>query len=136
MCLDSAGKEAVDVLTGVDGTVDKVAEAIPKVTAAVSDYAKGVFEGAKAEVELANAAEIAAAKQEKLRLENLKAAQDQKKIRDDVSADIDKRIEANRKLGKILEEGIQQELALAQKQADAAAAALSLIHISEPTRPY
>jgi hypothetical protein len=120
-----AGNELVDVVTGVDDTTKKVAEAIPKITKAVGDYAKEVFEGAKAEVELANAAEIAAAKQEKLRLENLKAAQDQKKIRDDVSADIDKRIEANRKLGKILEEGIQQELALAQKQADAAAAALA-----------
>lgn len=121
----SAGKEAVDVLTGVDGTVDKVAEAIPKVTAAVSDYAKGVFEGAKAEVDLAKAAEIAAAEQEKLRLVNLKAAEEQRQIRDDVSETIDNRIAANKKLGEILEAGIQQELELAQIQADAAAAALA-----------
>jgi len=123
--IKSAGKEAVDVLTGVDGTVDKVAETLPKVTKAVGDYAKSVFEGAKAEVELGNAAQIAAAEQEKLRLENLKAAEEQRQIRDDVSKDIDARIEANRKLGQIIEEGIQQELALAQKQADAAAAALA-----------
>ena len=121
----SAGKEAVDVLTGVDDSFDKVAETLPKLVDKTKEYIKTTIDSAAAEVNLANAAQIAAAEQEKLRLINLKAAQDQKKIRDDVSADIDARIEANRKLGKILEDGIKQELVLAQVQADAAAAALA-----------
>ena len=121
----SAGKEAVDVLTGVDGTVDKVAEALPKVTKAVTDYAKSVISSSKAEVNLANAAKLAAAEQEKLRIENLKAAEDQRKIRDNISLTIDKRIEANDKLGKILEDGIKQEQELARVQREAAEAALA-----------
>ena len=120
-----AGKELIDTFTGVDGTFDKVADVTKKVVKGIKEVTTSAFEGAKAEVELAKAAEIASAQQEKLRLVNLKAAQDQKKIRDDVSADIDARIEANRKLGEILKEGIQQELVLAQVQADAAAAALA-----------
>tara|TARA_R100001460_G_scaffold25382_2_gene51000 strand:- start:4539 stop:6308 length:1770 start_codon:yes stop_codon:yes gene_type:complete len=120
-----AGKELVDVVTGVDDTFDKVANTTEKVVKTLKDVATSAFEGAKAEVELGKAAQIAAAEQEKLRLVNLKAAEEQRQIRDDVSADIDARIEANRKLGKIIEEGIQQELELAQIQADAAAAALA-----------
>ena len=121
----SAGKEAVDVLTGVDGTVDKVAENLPKVTKAVTDYAKSVISSSKAQVDSANAAALAAAEQEKLRIENLKAAEDQRKIRDNISLTIDKRIEANEKLGKILEDGIKQEQALAKTQREAAEAALA-----------
>ena len=120
-----AGKELVDVVTGVDDTFDKVVNTTEKVVKTLKDVATSAFEGAKAEVELGKAAQIAAAEQEKLRLVNLKAAEEQRQIRDDVSADIDARIEANRKLGKIIEEGIQQELELAQIQADAAAAALA-----------
>ncbi len=120
-----AGNELVDVVTGVDDTTKKVSETLPKLTKAVTDYTKKVIDSAAAEVNLANAAQIAAAEQEKLRLENLKAAEEQRQIRDDVSEDIDNRIAANKELGRIIEEGIQQELVLAQKQADAAAAALA-----------
>jgi len=120
-----AGNELVDVVTGVDDTTKKVSETLPKLTKAVTDYTKKVIDSAAAEVNLANAAQIAAAEQEKLRLENLKAAEEQRQIRDDVSEDIDNRIAANKELGRIIEEGIKQELVLAQKQADAAAAALA-----------
>jgi hypothetical protein len=120
-----AGKELIDSVTGVDDTFDKVANTTEKVVKVLKDVAVSAFEGAKAEVELGKAAQIAAAEQEKLRLVNLKAAEEQRQIRDDVSKDIDVRIEANRKLGKIIEEGIKQELLLAQQQADAAAAALA-----------
>ena len=120
-----AGKELIDTFTGVDGTFDKVANTAEKVVKGIKEVATSAFEGAKAEVELAKAAEIASAQQEKLRLVNLKAAEEQRQIRDDVSETIDNRIAANKRLGEIIEEGIQQELKLAQVQADAAAAALA-----------
>lgn len=120
-----AGKEFVDVLTGVDGTVDKVAETLPKVTKAVTGFVKEAIDGAEAQVKLANAAELAAANQERLRITNLKAAEEQRQIRDDISEDIDKRIEANTKLGEILEKGIQQEKVLAEVTLAAANAALA-----------
>jgi hypothetical protein len=120
-----AGKELIDSVTGVDDTFDKVANTAEKVVKTIKEVATSAFEGAKAEVDLAKAAEIAAAEQEKLRLVNLKAAEEQRQIRDDVSETIDNRIAANKKLGEILEAGIQQELELAQIQADAAAAALA-----------
>jgi|TARA_R100001460_G_scaffold5830_7_gene15780 hypothetical protein len=123
--IKSAGKEAVDVLTGVDGTVDKVAETLPKVTKAVTGFVKGAIDGAEAQVKLANAAELAAANQERLRITNLKAAEEQRQIRDDISEDIDKRIEANTKLGEILEKGIEQEKVLAEVALAAADAALA-----------
>tara|TARA_R100000426_G_scaffold18218_1_gene16231 strand:- start:6293 stop:8068 length:1776 start_codon:yes stop_codon:yes gene_type:complete len=120
-----AGKEFVDVLTGVDGTVDKVSETLPKVTKAVTGFVKEAIDGAEAQVKLANAAELAAANQERLRITNLKAAEEQRQIRDDISEDIDKRIEANTKLGEILEKGIQQEKVLAEVTLAAANAALA-----------
>jgi len=123
--IKSAGKEAVDVLTGVDGTVDKVAETLPKVTKAVTGFVKEAIDGAEAQVKLANAAELAAANQERLRITNLKAAEEQRQIRDDISEDIDKRIEANTKLGEILEKGIEQEKVLAEVALAAADAALA-----------
>jgi hypothetical protein len=120
-----AGKEFVDVLTGVDGTVDKVAETLPKVTKAVTGFVKEAIDGAEAQVKLANAAELAAANQERLRITNLKAAEEQRQIRDDISEDIEVRIKANEELGKILEEGILQEKQLAEIQLAAAEAALA-----------
>ena len=86
--IKSAGKEAVDVLTGVDGTVDKVSETLPKVTKAVTGFVKEAIDGAEAQVKLANAAELAAANQERLRITNLKAAEEQRQIRDDISEEI------------------------------------------------
>lgn len=123
--IKSAGKEAVDVLTGVPNTVDKVAEVIPKAAKAVADYAVETVNAASAQIRLGNSAQLAAAQQEKLRIENLKAAEEQRQIRDDTTRSIDERIEANEKLGKILEEGILQEKVLAEVQLAAAEAALA-----------
>ena len=120
-----AGKEVVDVVTGVDDTTQKVGDTLTKTAEAVTEYAKSTFEGAKAEVALANAATLAAAEQEKLRIENLKAAEEQRQIRDDISEDIEVRIKANEELGKILEEGILQEKQLAEIQLASAEAALA-----------
>ena len=121
----NAGKELIDTVTGVDDTFDKVKETTKNVVKTLKDVTTSAIEGAKAEVNLANAAKLAAAEQETLRLTNLKAAEEQRQIRDDVSKDIDARITANAELGKILEEGIKQEKELADVQLAAAEAALA-----------
>ena len=54
-----AGKQTVDVFTGVDDNFDQVAES-------VSNYTKEVIKTAAANVELANSAELAAAKNQGL----------------------------------------------------------------------
>jgi len=122
--IKSAGKEAVDVLTGVDGTVDKVAKVLPNVTKAVKDYVTETANAASAQIDLANNAKLASAQQELLRIQNLKAAEEQRQIRDDTTKSIEERIQANEKLGKILEEGLEQEKVLAEAQLAAAQAAL------------
>lgn len=52
---------------------------------------------------------------EKQQLLSLRLAEEQRQIRDDISVDIEKRIEANKRLGEILEEQARLELALAQQ---------------------
>ena len=106
-------------------TQEKIATTLKKVGDVIKENTKDAYENAKAEVELRNAAALAAAEQEKLRIANLKAAEDQRQIRDDVSRSIEERIAANKQLGVILEEGIKQEKELAEVQLAAAEAALA-----------
>jgi len=119
-----AGKSFVDSITGVPDTVDKIAKVVPDAAKAIADYAVETVKAASAQIQLGNSANLAAAQQEKLRIENLKAAEEQRQIRDDTTRSIDDRIEANDKLGKILEKGIEQEKQLALVQLAAAEAAL------------
>ena len=106
--LKSAGKESIDVLTGVNNSVDKAAEIIPKVANAISDYAKSTYEAAGASVELNKQAEIAAVINQGLIEDYDRQAEQQRQIRDDTRKSIEERIAANDKLGEILEE--QQKL--------------------------
>lgn len=120
-----AGKELVDVYTGVDDTFDKQVEVITKVGKGLKKLGQEAIDAAAAEVKLANAAELAAAEQEKLRVVNLTAAEDQRKIRDNISLTIEDRIAANEQLGVILLKGIEDEKQLAKIQRQAAEAALA-----------
>ena len=120
-----AGKELIDSVTGVDDSFDKVAEVTKKVASTIKQVTEEAIKGATAQVKLANAAELAAANQERLRITNLQSAEEQRQIRDDVSKDIDVRIKANQELGKILEKGILQEKTLAEVALAAADAALA-----------
>ncbi len=106
--LKSAGKESIDVLTGVNNSVDKAAEIIPKVANAISDYAKSTYEAASASVELNKQAEIAAVINQGLIEDYDRQAEQQRQIRDDTRNSLEERIAANNKLGEILEE--QQKL--------------------------
>ena len=59
----SAGKESIDVLTGVNDTFDKGAEFVEKNKDAIKGYITETVKAAKENVNLANAAELAAAQQ-------------------------------------------------------------------------
>ena len=105
-----AGKESLDVLTGVNDTFDKSVDVVTKATKSISDYAKSTIDSAKAIVELNKQAELASVINQGLIEKYDRQAEQQRQIRDDESKTIEERIAANNKLGEILEE--QQKLML------------------------
>jgi hypothetical protein len=81
---------------------------------AFSDIAPdGIIETSKAIVQLRNDVKLAEADQRIAQLESQKRAEVQRQIRDDVSRSIEDRIEANERLGKILEEQLDEEMVAA-----------------------
>lgn len=107
----SAGKEFVDVVTGVDDSFNKVAEVLPKVAKGISDYAKSTVQAASATVELNKQAELSAVINQGLIEKFDRQAEQQRQIRDDEAKTIEERIAANEELGRVLEE--QEKLMLA-----------------------
>ena len=116
----SAGKESVDVLTGVNNTVDKAKEVIDKTTSSIVDYTKKTIKSAKENVKLANAAELAAVKNQGLIEKYDRQAEQLRQIRDDESKSIEDRIKANEDLAKVLDD---QEKAMKENAAIAVASA-------------
>ena len=92
-----SAKEFADVLTGVDGTAD-----------ALIAYTKETLNSADAITQATKASRLLELQQVRLREQYDRDAEQQRQIRDDVSRGIEERIEANRRLGEILEE--QQKL--------------------------
>lgn len=120
-----AGKEYVDVLTGVDGTVDKVTSTVSKAASGIAEYTKNTYDAAKSNVDLTKSAEVAAVKQQGLVEKYDRQAELQRQIRDDESKSIEERVAANTKLGEILDEQeaamlkqVDVQLAAAQAQFD------------------
>lgn len=111
-----AGKEMVDVFTGVDDTIGKVGEFAGK----VSDYAKEVWNSADALQAQENASKRAVAIQQGLVEQYDRQAEKLRQIRDNDLLSIEERIEANNKLGKVLEEQEKAMIAQAQLQIQAA----------------
>jgi len=105
--IKEAGKETVDVFTGVDDSYDKVAETIVKYTTETLKQADAITQTSKA-------AERAAVQFAMLNAQYLKDAEVQRQIRDDETKTFAERIEANNKLNEIL--GEQQELQREQVQ--------------------
>ena len=116
----NAAKEFVDVLTGVDGTVDKVSEGVTKVAEATSNYVKETVKAAQANVELGKEAEIARVRQQGVIESFDLQAEKLRQIRDEERNTIDERIAANNKLKETLDE--QEEAMLANVDALVAAA--------------
>lgn len=113
--IKQAGKETVDVFTGVDDSYEKVAETI-------TNYTKKVVEQAVAITNTTKAAGRAAVEFAKLNAQYLKDAEVQRQIRDDETKTFQERIEANKKLDKILAEQQTAQKAQIQLQIDAAQA--------------
>ena len=118
-----AAKESVDVFTGVNNSVDKIAEALPKIVKGITEYAASTVKAASAAVELNKQAELSAVINQGLIEDYDRQAEQQRQIRDDTSKTIEERIIANNKLGEILEE--QQKLMLANVDIQIASAQLN-----------
>ena len=116
----NAGKEYVDVLTGVDNSVDKIVEGTKEITSSIVNYAKSTFKAAQGTVELNKQAELSAVINQGLIEKYDRQAEQQRQIRDDESKTIEDRIAANNKLGEILEEQEIKMLANAKTAEQAA----------------
>jgi len=113
--IKEAGKETVDVFTGVDDSYEKVSETI-------TNYTKKVVEQAKAITETDKAAAKAAVEFAKLNAQYLKDAEVQRQIRDDETRTFQDRIAANEELNKILLKQQAEQKKQIQIQIDAAQA--------------
>ena len=116
----SAGKESIDVLTGVNDSFDKGKAFVEESTEAISKYATETIKAAKENVNLANSAELAAAQQSLLVEKYDIQAEKLRQIRDEERNSIEERKQANDDLLKVLEE--QEKAMLAQADAQVAAA--------------
>jgi len=116
----NAGKESLDVLTGVDNTFDKSVETVTNATKAIVDYTKSTIDSATAIVDLNRKAEVGIAQNRIILEQKDREAEKLRQIRDDESKTIEERIEANNKLAEVLNE--QERLMLANADAVIAAA--------------
>ena len=115
-----AGKESLDVLTGVNDSFDKGKEFIEKTTKAVKDYVTETVNAATANVQLQKQAELALVANQGLIEKYDRQAELLRQVRDDESKGIEERIQANKDLAKVLDE---QEKAMKSNAAIQVAAA-------------
>ena len=116
----NAGKESLDVLTGVNDTFDKSVDIVNSSADAISNYASETIKAAKGNVELAKSAELAAVLNQGLVEKYDRQAEQLRQIRDDESKSIEDRIKANEELALVLDE---QEKAMQENAAIAVASA-------------
>lgn len=116
----NAGKELVDVVTGVDNSFDKTVEVVTKVTKATSDYVKETINAAKANVELNKQAEVARVLRQGIVEQYDREAEKLRQVRDEERNTIADRIKANNDLKAVLDE--QEAAMLKQVDAEIAAA--------------
>jgi len=120
----NAGTEFVDVLTGVDNSVEKATEIISDGVDALVDYTKSTVEAATANVELKKQAELAAVANQGLIEKYDRQAEQQRQIRDDERKSVADRKKANDELLSILDKQEEAMLANAKTQLDLAEANL------------
>ena len=95
--IKGAGRQTVDVVTGVDDSFESVSKTI-------TEYTKKTIKAAKSNVELAKAAEIATVLNQGLVEKYDRQAEQLRQIRDDESKSIEDRIKANQELALVLDE--------------------------------
>ena len=104
-----AGKELVDVATGVDNSTEKISKTVKKGVEALTEYTKSTVKQAAANVELQKSAELAAVANQGLIEKYDLQAESLRQIRDDERNSIADRKKANDELAIVLE---QQEAAM------------------------
>ena len=105
-----AGKESIDIWTGVDNSVDKLTETVTNAAGKIKDYATQTITSAKATVELNKASELAKVQVQGLIEEYDRQAEKLRQTRDDETKTFAERIEANEKLGEVLkEQGVEMQ---------------------------
>jgi len=120
----SAGKESIDVLTGVNNSFDKGTEAVNKIVKGTSDYVKETGKAAQANVQLEKTARLAEAANQGLIEKYDRQAEQLRQTRDDESKSFEERIKANKELGELLDE--QEKAMMANADARVAQAAAEL----------
>lgn len=116
----NAGKELIDVSTGVNNTFDKVVDGVSGAVESIKNYGDEITKTASKNIDLARSAEIASAKQSLLVEQFDRQAEKLRQIRDNDLISIDERIKANNELGEVLEK--QQKAQLAEADAILASA--------------
>jgi len=116
----SAGKESLDVLTGVNNTFDKGKEAITKVATATKDYVVQTAKAAAETVKLNKEAELSDAIRQGLIEKYDLEAEKLRQVRDDERNTIADRIKANEELGAVLDKQEAEMMAAAQTRLRAA----------------
>lgn len=104
-----AFKESADILTGVDGTVDKVVEGVNDLVDATVDYVTETYNAADAITQQSKNLAFLEAQQTRIREESDRDAERQRQIRDDETKSFKERIAANEELGRILDEQQERE---------------------------
>ena len=99
--------EYVDVWTGTDDTIGKLSETLEEAGEAITEYGNKTLNAAEAIVAARKAAQFAELEVRRIQAENLKLAEDERQIRDNVNNTFEERIAANDRLSVILKE--QQE---------------------------
>jgi hypothetical protein len=121
----SAGKESIDVLTGVNNSFDKGTEAVNKVVKATTEYVTETGKAAAANVELEKTARLAEAANQGLIEKYDRQAEQLRQTRDDESKSFEERIKANQELGALLDEQEKTMMANANARVAQTAAELS-----------
>jgi len=130
--LESAKKALLilpDIFTGLDDTINKVKNTLENAIPTVTQYTKGVWGQAAALTAAQLAAQLAEVQFAKLNAENLRDAEIQRQIRDDVSKTFAVRIAANEKLSEILTKQSADQEAQLQIKLNAA----KLLHEADET---
>ena len=96
-----AGEESIDVLTGVDGSLDKITETVTNASKAIVKYGKDTLDTAGNIIELSKAAQLAAATNQQIIEQKDREAELQRQIRDDETKTFEQRIAANEEQKKL-----------------------------------
>ena len=126
-----AGKESLDVLSGVNNSFDRGKKFVTDAADAIGNYAVKTLKASQANIKLQNSALIAAAQQAKLVEQYDRQAEGLRQIRDNDLLSISDRIKANNELGLVLQKQQKAMLEAANLQKQAAQATYNLNKTTE-----